>query len=177
MKLLKKSVTMLCIIALVCSLAATCFAADIGDIYSPMQLFAASTDYLTLANVRVRSGPGTNYAIVTDLVKGTTVTGDGASGDWIHITYDENVSGYIRRDLLCVKTRCYVTTAENGLNMRSTASTSGTILGTIPYNTFVEVTGRSSDGAWAYVLVREGTLEDRGGWVSTTYLQKYNGII
>lgn len=35
MKLLKKSVTMLCIIALVCSLAATCFAADIGDTYPP----------------------------------------------------------------------------------------------------------------------------------------------
>jgi hypothetical protein len=52
---------------------------------------------ITTAALRLRSGPGTNYAIVGMLYRNNIVTGDEVAGDWVHVTTSDNKTGWSHR--------------------------------------------------------------------------------
>lgn len=72
----------LCIVMLL-ALSGTVFA----DVYSSY--------YYTTAPVNVRSGPGTQYAIISSLTTGQVVIGMGNSNGWIQIYTSNNVTAYV----------------------------------------------------------------------------------
>lgn len=120
--------------------------------------------------VRMRSGPGTGYAILGTYNNGTALTINGTDSGWTKVTIG-GVSGYIRSD--------YVSTAGsssggqtgtqtgyiNGtsVRMRSGANTSSQILGV--YNTGTEMTITGSSGNWYAV-----TYNGQQGYVCKDYM-------
>lgn len=75
-------------------------AADAGDPV-PAGSFAAGTSLQTTADLNLREGEGTEFAVIVVIPQGTTVkveTTSGASG-WVHVNYDGTV-GYASKTYL-----------------------------------------------------------------------------
>jgi cell wall-associated NlpC family hydrolase len=133
-------------------------------------------------NLRMRSGPGTNYSIVTSLKRGTIVKNLGASGSWYKVQYG-NYTGYVSGD--------YVTEAEytdssntggssggntgnetsydgvkitssGRLNMRKGAGTSYGIVAKLPSGAVAKLV--STHGDWYKVTYKGDT-----GYISAEY--------
>ncbi len=83
-----------------------------------------------------------------------------SDGSWIY-------SGNVKSSSMPKNVR-YITSAD-GLNIRSTASSSGKLLGTIPYGGFVTVNTGKTSGNWIYVNFPADGIS---GWVSSKYLSK-----
>lgn len=58
-------------------------------------------------------------------------------------------------------------TSKAGLNMRSDASTSSSIIYTLPYRAKIKLEKKSQDNKWY-----KGTYDDKSGWFSADYIQK-----
>ena len=58
-----------------------------------------NTSYVTTANLNVRQGAGTGFALVTTIPNGTTVTATKQSGSWVYVTYNGK-SGYVSTGFL-----------------------------------------------------------------------------
>ena len=118
------------------------------------------------SDVRLRSGPGTGYAILGTYSNGTALTIEGTSGDWTKVTIG-GVSGYMHSD--------YVASGSTGsseqtgyingtsVRLRSGPSTTSNILGT--YNTGTAMTITGSSGNW-YAVTYNGT----SGYVCKDYM-------
>lgn len=118
------------------------------------------------SDVRLRSGPGTGYAILGTYSNGTALTIEGTSGSWTKVTIG-GVSGYMHSD--------YVASGSTGsseqtgyingtsVRLRSGPSTTSTILGT--YNTGTAMTITGSSGNW-YAVTYNGT----NGYVCKDYM-------
>ena len=122
----------------------------------------------TTTAVNFRTGAGTNYGIISTLPAGThVVVSERSSGNWATVVYNGTV-GYISSDYL---KRANDMDASFGtgticgsyVRMRSSASTSSSILGTYNSGTTMTVTGVS--GAW-YKVDYNGT----DGYVYSNYL-------
>ena len=59
------------------------------------------------------------------------------------------------------------------MNVRSDPSTAGDILGMIPANTIVQITGKDPAGNWWQILYPQG--RDGKGWVTAQYVSTANG--
>ncbi|MGB3328493.1 MAG: SH3 domain-containing protein [Thermomicrobiales bacterium] len=145
-------------------------------------------------SLRCRTGPGTSYAIITDMPEGTRVTVRGAtSAGWIPIRC-VNRDGWASADYLTLSSTpapsptsppttptatvvptqsptspaiAYARVGDTGglgLNCRSAASTSGTVIVVVSEGTRIELRGPAS-GGWA--PVRCG---GRDGWMSSAWL-------
>ncbi|MGC4190727.1 MAG: SH3 domain-containing protein [Thermomicrobiales bacterium] len=142
-------------------------------------------------SLRCRTGAGTSYAIITDLPEGTRVPVRSASmNGWVPIRC-ANRDGWASGDYLTLSTAPTPTptappvtprptvspttpptatygrvsnTSGLGLNCRSTASASGSVITAVAEGTRVELRG-TVNGGWA--PVRCG---GRDGWMSATYL-------
>ena len=58
-------------------------------------------NYRVTANVlRIRSGPGTSYAVIGTLLRNAIVRGDEITGDWVHVTPSDNKTGWCHKDFL-----------------------------------------------------------------------------
>lgn len=168
---MKKLVAWILAIIMLVSVCPMALAAENSEIISYR---AEGKPFLTLSDCNMRKGRGENYSVLTSLQKGVTVWSTDTSGTWYEVTYGD-YHGYIKESILCEKTKCYYTTASK-LTLREEIGTTARPLGTLDYNTFVQVDYYNSDGTWAKVRVREGTYDECIGWVSTAYLAKYNGI-
>jgi len=62
----------------------------------------ADSGLVTGNGLNLRSGPGTNYKVVTTLAKGTIVNTIGASGNWTQVTY-EGKEGYVSSQYISVR--------------------------------------------------------------------------
>ena len=131
-------------------------------------------------NLRMRSGPGTSYSIVTSLKPGTIVKNLGASGSWYKVQYGNNV-GYVSATY--VKEAVYNEPSDSGnqsgsgdstsydgvkvtssgrLNMRKGAGTSYGIVARLPSGAVAKLV--STHGNWYKVTYKGDT-----GYVSAEY--------
>ena len=137
-----------------------------------------TTKYVSCsANLNVRKGPSTSYAVVTKITQGTEVTVHSTSNGWSKITVN-GVNGYVSSQYLSdakpstpdnnvgnegsqTVTTKYVT--ANALNVRSGPGTNYSKVGSLSKGT--EVTVHSSSNGWAKI-----TSSSVSGYVSEQYL-------
>ncbi len=116
--------------------------------------------------VRMRTGAGTDYAILGTYNNGTPLTINGTENGWTKVTIG-GVNGYIRSDYVASGSSGSSTQTGyiNGMTvrMRSGPSTSSTILGV--YDTDVELTITGSSDNW-YAVTHKGT----NGYVCKDYM-------
>ena len=125
--------------------------------------------------VRMRSGPGTGYAILGTYNNGTALTINGTESGWTKVTLG-GVNGYIRSDYVAAggstsqgggqsAGQASQTGYINGtsVRMRSGPNTSSTILGV--YNTGTAMTITGSNGNW-YAVNYNG----QNGYVCKDYM-------
>ncbi|ADF39902.1 N-acetylmuramoyl-L-alanine amidase [Priestia megaterium] len=139
---------------------------------------AAESAKVTATSLNVRATPSTSGAIVGKITKGNTVDIVDESKGWAKITYNGKEawisSQYIN------KTQINSTSTANSasksavinassLNVRSSASTSASIVTNLPRNSKVTVVKES--GSWSQVKTASGQT----GWVASQYLQTGSG--
>ena len=116
------------------------------------------------SDVRMRSGPSTNYSILGTYQNGTPLTITGTENGWTKVTIG-GVSGYIRSDYVsgggADSKAGYI--KGTGVRMRSGASTTSSILGV--YNTGTQMTITGESGNWYKV-----SYSGRDGYVSKDYM-------
>lgn len=133
--------------------------------FSVQKVDAAATYYTTTVNLNLRKSASTSSTILLTIPSGKTVTYLGTSGSWYKISYNGTV-GYVSSQYLktykptTVKT--YTTTSN--LNLRKSASTSSSILTTIPNGK--EIIYLSTYGSW-YKVSYNGII----GYVSSDYVK------
>ncbi|WP_225230331.1 SH3 domain-containing protein [Ureibacillus galli] len=141
------------------------FASDLP--FSSIEVAAASTTtYTTTANLNLRSTNSTKGKILLTIPKGKTVNYISKSGTWYKVSYNGK-TGWVSSDYIkttnAVATKTTYTTTAN-LNLRSTNSTKGSILLTIPKGKAVSYISKSGD--WYKV-----TYNGKTGWVSSKYVK------
>ncbi|MHA2959879.1 SH3 domain-containing protein [Priestia megaterium] len=139
---------------------------------------AAESAKVTATSLNVRATPSTSGAIVGKITKGNTVDIVDESKGWAKITYNGKEawisSQYIN------KTQTNSTSTENStsksavvnassLNVRSSASTSASIVTNLSRNSKVTVVKES--GSWSQIKTASGQT----GWVASQYLQAGSG--
>jgi len=139
---------------------------------------AAESAKVTATSLNVRATPSTSGAIVGKITKGNTVDIVDESKGWAKITYNGKEawisSQYIN------KTQINSTSTANSasksavvnassLNVRSSASTSASIVTNLPRNSKVTVVKES--GSWSQVKTASGQT----GWIASQYLQASSG--
>jgi uncharacterized protein YraI len=154
---------------------------------------------ITIANVYVRSGPGTNYPAYGLAPFATTgrVIGKSEDGKWWVVRVDPTKIGagyaWVSGDytqasnvesVQSIKTPpapatvmpppppsgAATATSIDYVNVRSGPGTNYTILAVAPPGATGEVTGKSSDGAWWQVKVPTQIAADGLGWVSADWV-------
>ncbi|WDH75413.1 SH3 domain-containing protein [Exiguobacterium marinum] len=165
---------------------------------SPSTEQSINQQFTTTANLNVRQGAGIGYALVTSIPNGTVVQATKQSGSWYYVTYNGK-SGYVSAGYLKQTTTTPSDPAPNegdagagnatvdyivntpSLNVRSSSSTSATIIGSVKAGQTLRVV-ESSKGwlqiyygntvgfvASAYVkTVPKGSAEGPG-WVEGSY--------
>ncbi len=135
---------------------------------------ATVTQYKTTTRVNLRSGPGTNYAIITVLATGTILAhtgkivnrfyevGYGHTYGWVHGDYLTRFSS----DPVEIGTRV----ARTRLNLRSGPSTSHQILDVVDQGATVTITDKVQNG-YRYVIQHTGPA----GWVIDSGLGSGSG--
>lgn len=145
-------------------------AAFSGHHEGPIRLFSAGQNTviaeaseikITTANLNMRTGPGTGYAVITVIPKGSQVTVNGYSGDWAKVTYSGK-NGYAHSSYLKNESSTVRYTTAN-LNLRTGPGTSYSIILTMPKGSKVYVL----DTKYAWPKVR---YTDREGYASPSYL-------
>lgn len=154
--------------------------------------------FTTTANLNVRQGAGIGYALVTTIPNGTVVKATKQSGSWYYVTYNGK-SGYVSAGYLKQTSTTPSNPAPNegdagagnaavdyivntpSLNVRSSASTSATIIGSVKAGQTLRVV-QSSKGwlqiyygntvgfvASAYVKTVPKGSTDGPSWVEGSY--------
>jgi len=126
--------------------------------------------------VNMRSGPGTSYSIITSLANnyGVKVTGAPTTAGgytWYPVTALAGTSGYVAGSYFegGFYTNDYATVADGPLNLRATASSTGTILTTMPDNASIFV--NSNAPVWANGQTWFNvTYNGKTGWAAGAYL-------
>lgn len=125
---------------------------------------AATSYYTTTVNLNLRKSASTSSTILLTIPSGKTVTYLSKYGSWYKVSYNGTV-GYVSSQYLKTYTptsiKTYKTTAN--LNLRKSASTSSSILTTIPSGK--EITYISTYGSW-YKVFYNGSV----GYVSSAYV-------
>ncbi len=127
--------------------------------------------------VNVRSGPGTTYSITGSLsanqslaqVTGTPTNANGYT--WYPIAAQSGISGYVAGDYFegGLFLNDFAVVADGPLNLRATASSSGSILATMPNNASIfinNVTPVLAGGIAWFNVTYNGTT----GWAAGMYL-------
>ncbi|MBN9648050.1 SH3 domain-containing protein [Terrisporobacter glycolicus] len=139
---------------------------------------SSSEKGVTSANVNFRKGASTSSSIIETIPKNTTVeVVDKSTSGWYKVKYKGN-TGYVSKDYMKLNgsgsdDNTPPSSSEKGvttgnLNFRKGASTSSSIIETIPKNTTIEVIDKSTSG-WYKVKYKGNT-----GYVSKDYV-KLNG--
>ena len=134
-------------------------------------------------NLRLRSGPGTSYSILTSLKPGTILQNLGTSGSWYKVQYG-SYTGYVSSSYVAATTETgssnsnddsnttnldgIKVTSSGRLNMRKGAGTSYAIVTKLPSGAIAKLVSKSGD--WYKV-----TYNGYTGYVSAEYckLVKY----
>ena len=114
------------------------------------------------STLNVRSGAGTGYSVKATLYKGQAFKVTGSSGNWYKIKTFSGITGWVSKSYAASGATATVTAGS--LNMRSKASTSGSVVKTLGYG--AKVTVSSVTGNWAKV-----TSGGKTGYASLSYLR------
>ncbi len=125
----------------------------------PGTVGTASAGSVSGNRVNMRKGPGSGYAWVSTLTKGTKVQIWGESGNWYFITTLSGTKGWMSKTYIASG---YSMTTSANLNFRQSAN--GTVISTLSAGTTVEVI--SITGGWSKVKVGSTT-----GYVYNKYLK------
>lgn len=147
-----------------------------------MILFSAGTAHAAAkgkisayGGLRLRSGAGTSYRILTVIPDGTTITLKSKTGNWYKTSYSGKAgyvsASYVKKLSSSSATAATSSTtsktgyvrASGGLNLRKGAGTSYGVICVIPNGSAVTV--KSSSGSW-YKVVYNG----KTGYVSSSYI-------
>ncbi len=133
---------------------------------------ASASNVQATANVYVRSGPGTGYSKLGQLIKGQTVEKLGTSGSWTKISYNGKTA-YVSSQYLkpvssssssgSTTSTTYMEATAN-VNVRSGPGTSYSKLGQLYKGTIVPKLGTS--GSWTKIIYNSQTA-----YVSSQYLK------
>jgi uncharacterized protein YraI len=157
-------------VVVACTVLALVFGTQVS---LPADVDAAA--YRTTANVYMRTGPGTAYAIVRTIPNGTTVEVTGAAQNgYLPVTWSGS-SGFASATYLTAGSGSTTPPTEWGptgtryvidgrLNLRNGPGTSYGIIAVMPTGAAVSLTGRISNG---YSQV---TWNGTTGWAATQYL-------
>lgn len=121
----------------------------------------AAETRVTTANLNMRTGPGTGYAIILTIPKGTAVSVESYSGTWAKVTYGGQ-TGYCSTTYLAAPATVIRYTTDE-LNLRTGPGTGYAIILAMPAGSKVEML--SASGGWAKV-----TYQGTTGYASTAYL-------
>lgn len=145
------------------------------------QTFADGTPVLTpgVSILNVRSGPGTQNALIGTMNSGQQFAVTGEQGGWYSVDFNGQ-TGWVSGEYAIITGGQVASggggasapgapsglrfTTGNILNFRSAPNTGSGILELIPYQTGLDVVGRSADSAWLKV-----NFNGRSGWVSATH--------
>jgi N-acetylmuramoyl-L-alanine amidase len=139
---------------------------------------AAESAKVTATSLNVRATPSTSGAIVGKITKGNTVDIVDESKGWAKITYSGKEawisSQYINKTQINSTSTANSTSKSavvnaSSLNVRSSASTSASIVTNLPRNSKVTVVKVS--GSWSQVKTASGQT----GWVASQYLKADSG--
>ncbi|GAB2903272.1 SH3 domain-containing protein [Neomicrococcus lactis] len=138
----------------------------------------ASGTYQTTANVNMRTGAGTTYAVLATVPSGTNVSVIGSANGWYKVTYNGK-TGWMIDDYLKAVTAAPAPTpqpvpgvdtpalgtykAKTDVNIRSGAGMTYGVVKVLPVG--AQVTVSASSNGW--LKVSYGTT---AGWVAATYL-------
>jgi uncharacterized protein YgiM (DUF1202 family) len=123
-------------------------------------------------SVNMRSGPGTNYALLGTITKGTQVDILKKSGSWYQIRLENGSDAYVLANyvkILPQNSKSLTGTVYNcvsSVNMRSAASNTSTKIATLAKSTVVTVLGTDSTGMWYNIRLENGTT----GYIYYNYL-------
>jgi uncharacterized protein (TIGR02594 family) len=131
---------------------------------------------VTATALRVRSGPGTTYAIVTTIIKDMIVQGGEIKGDWVNVTTPDNKTGWSHRGYLKLmdespplpSTETAYRVDATTLNLRKGPGTGYSVIGTLKLGEFVAGISISADSQWAQVRKSNGIV----GWSSLKYMTR-----
>ena len=132
------------------------------------------------SSLNVRSGASTSSSVIGSLSNGSKVTIVGESGSWYKINYG-NTTGYVSKDYVQASGEQnsssesssqgttsgksgQVVNVHSSLNVRSGASTSSSVIGSLSNGSKVTIVGES--GSWYKINYRNTT-----GYVSKDYIQ------
>lgn len=158
---------------------------------------------VTNTELNVRTGPGTNHAVVTQLPPNTTLIVDGknAAGDWLMVhTSDGAISGWVAVGFLSFPNGIDINalpvtdgsiaanpsapqapapegsitaTTKSQINVRTGPGVSFARVISLPFGTTVILQGRNHVGDWLFVGTTDGAIE---GWVATGLLNFPAGL-
>jgi uncharacterized protein YraI len=130
-----------------------------GDVFPA----AAAT---TTANVNLRSGPGTNFAVLLVIPNGATVNTTGSvQNGFTQLTYN-GATGWSASQYISASSGTTTATVFDGaLNLRSGPGTNYSVITVMPDGATVTITGSLQNG---YYPVRYGSTN---GYASATYLR------
>lgn len=179
---MKRSIALILVTILLFNLLSVFASAAETD--PPIQVLSYDTQYCTVVACNMRAAATTASDVVKSLSARTSVEDysgmiaadvwSRSPSDWTRVTSGV-ISGYIRNDLICPRTRCYYVTANGGLNVRSSPST-GAVIVTAEQGARVYYTQQSRQIGttyWWRVQILTGTGEGTFGWVSSDYLTAY----
>lgn len=135
----------------------------------------AQTRYVT-TDLNLRSGPGTNYSVVTVLPKGTAVTIEDCDCKWVPVSYDGYI-GFIRTSYLSrkkVRTYSSRTLRKRTWSTRTYTRNQGVRYYTNSYGNRVQsptyynsrpvrATALCRDGTYSFSQSHRGTCSHHGG--------------
>lgn len=131
-----------------------------STVYGVGKVTTAST------SLNVRKSASTSSGIVTTLKRNSLITLINKSGNFWYVRYGTSGYGYCSTDYITVTSTDVKTvkTTSGNLNVRSSASTSGTILTRLPSGTKLPVI--STSNGWSKILYNG----NKTGYVSSSYL-------
>ncbi|MBU3183401.1 SH3 domain-containing protein [Clostridium estertheticum] len=122
----------------------------------------------TASALSVRSGAGTNYAVLGFMKKGTKVIITGKTNNFYKVTYNSKTA-YISSQYVKITAKPVVLPAVYGgrtystLNVRSGAGTNYSIIGSVKSSTIVMISGKTNN---FYKIAYNGKI----GYVSADYV-------
>ncbi len=144
---------------------------------------------VTSYRLNVRTGPGTEFAIIAKLDNGQTVPLTGfrnGNGSWVQIALSSGATGWVSSTYITANVPIMNLIPITGttppppsggqptgvvraywLNVRTGPSVNFPVITTVPGGTALSLIGRSQDSVWLKVILPDG----RQGWVNGFYVE------
>lgn len=140
--------------------------------HSASEVSSSKSGIVTANQLRVRSGPSTSYKVVSTLSQGATVTIIKTESNW-HQIKTSTVTGWVASEFIQdIKTDTGGSSSSqqtgkvttNNLNVRSTSSTSGNILGKLQKGSTVSILSVESN--WVKIQ-----YNGQAAWISKEFVE------